>query len=181
LFGLAARWKRSRADPLAQLAHAIEALGEEDRRLGDESARVEQLRLSGAQELHTICRGFIEALNLKLSRPALLLDPGEYSAATYNDGVPCLFQINLRGRLLQLEFCATEELYSTEEFRLPYVLYGTVRSFNQDFLDHNTVDEKSIYYCPKGEYGHWYYFDSRTYGNGLLTQDFFIAAMAQLL
>ncbi|MDQ1470087.1 MAG: hypothetical protein QOJ99_1567 [Bryobacterales bacterium] len=60
---------------MAQLALAIEALGEEEKRLVDESARVEQLRLSGAQELHTICRGFIDALNLKLSRPALMLDP----------------------------------------------------------------------------------------------------------
>jgi hypothetical protein len=177
------RWKRNRTDPLAALAAAVEALGEEDRRLADESARVERLRICGAQELHTICRGFTEALNQKLSRPALLLDPGEYSAATYNDGVPSLFQINLRGRLLQIEFRATEELYSSEEFRRPYVLYGTVRSFNQEFLDHNTVNEKSIYYCPdrNRDHGRWHYFDCRTYGTGALTRDFFVAEMAQLL
>jgi hypothetical protein len=56
-----------------------------------------------------------------------------------------------------------------------------VRSFNQEFLDHNTVDEKSIYYCPDGDHGHWYYLDSRTYSTGVLTQSFFIAAIAQLL
>jgi len=139
------------------------------------------LRLAGAEQLHTICRDFTEALNQKLSRPSVLLDPGEYSGTTYNDGAPCLYQINLRGRLLQIEFCATEQLCSSEEFRLPYVLYGTVRAFNQDFLDHNSVDEKSIYYCLEGRQGNWHYFDHRTYGTGVLRLDFFIAALAQLL
>jgi hypothetical protein len=163
------------------LANAIEALGEEDRKLVDETARVEKLRVCGADELYATCRGFIEELNRRLSAPALLLDPGDYSAATYNNAVPSLFQINLRGRLLQLEFSATEELFSSEEFRRPYVLSGTVRSFNQDFLNQNMVDEKAIFYCPAGDTGEWHFYDSRTYGTGLVTQDFLIAAMSQLL
>lgn len=181
MFGLAARWKRNRPDRLTQLALAIEALGEEDRKLADQSNRAEQLRMRGAADLYAICRSFIEALNRKLSKPALILDPVDYSAASYNDGVPGLFQINLRGRLLQLEFSATEEHVSREEFRRPYVLIGTIRSFNQDFLDHNIVDEKAIFYCPEGERGRWHYVDSRTYGTGILTQDLLVATMKQLL
>jgi hypothetical protein len=181
LFGLAARWKRRRPDPIAQLAKAIEALGEEDQRLSDERARVEQLRVSGANGLYRICRAFIEEINGRLSRPALVLDPGDYSADTYNDALPCLFQINLRGRLLQIEFSATEELRSSEDFRSPYVLHGTIRSFNQDFLEHNIVHEKAIFYCPEAGAGCWHYFDNRTHSTGLLTQEFLINAMAQLL
>jgi hypothetical protein len=147
----------------------------------DDSARVEQLRVTGALELHRICQAFTEALNARLSQPSLILDPGEYPPSSYNDGTPCLFQINLRGRLLQIEFSASEELYSTEEFRLPYVLSGTIRSFNQEFLDHDSVDEKAIFYCADGNGARWHYFDSRTHVAGVLAQDFFVAAMTRLL
>lgn len=178
---MAARWKRNRLDRLARLAQAIELLGDHDRDLVDRSSRVDNLRVRGATELHSICRTFIAALNGKLSLPSVVLDPGEYSADSYNDGVPGLFQINLRGRLLQIEFEATEELYSREDFRRPYVLFGSVRSFNQDLLDHNTIGEKAIFYCPESDAGSWYYFDSRTYRTGLLTQDFLVAELHQLL
>lgn len=156
-------------------------LGERDQNLMDESTRVDRHRIAGAVELHGLCREFTEALNAKLSSPAVVLDPPEYGAEQYNDGVPGLFQINLRGRLLQLEFEATEELYSKEEFRRPYVLFGTVRSFNQDFLVHNTVGEKSIFYCPEGAGGRWYFFENRTYDTGEVNTDFFIGELQELL
>jgi hypothetical protein len=178
---LAAKWKRNRPDRLDRLAQAIELLGDHDRNLVDESARAGRLRIRGATELHAICQAFIGALNEKLSKPAVLLDPSEYSEDRYRDGAPCLFQINLRGRLLQLEFEATGELYSREDFRRPYVLSGAVRSFNQELLDHNTIGEKAIFYCPEKEDGYWYYFDSRTYRTGRLTQDFLIAELQKLL
>lgn len=181
MFGLAARWKRNRPDRLTELARAIESLGERDRSLVDETAHVDRLRIKGATELYSICRAFIDALNSRLSRPSVILDPPDYSADHYNEGVPGLFQINLRGRLLQLKFEATEELYSRDDFRRPYVLYGAVRSFNQDLLDHGTVDEKAIFYCPEGEDGRWYYFDARTYRTGELTQEFFITELQHLL
>ena len=181
MFGLAARWKRKRPDRLTRLARAIDLLGERDRNLVDESARVDRLRVQGATELHSICRAFIDALNGRLSKPSVILDPADYCAERYNEGAPGLFQINLRGRLLQIRFEATEDLYSREDFRRPYVLYGAVRSFNQDFLDHNIVDEKAIFYCFEGERGRWYYFDTRTYRTGQLTQDFLVAELEQLL
>lgn len=181
MFGLAAKWKKNRPDRLDRLARAIEAIGAEDQRLVDESVRVERLRLLGAGELHAICRGFIESLNARLTRPDLVLDPGDYRADRYENGAPGLFQINLRGRLLQIEFQPTDDLWSSEDFRRPYILFGIVRSFNQDYLDRNTVDEKAIYYCPDGETGRWHYFDSRTYSTGALTQDFLVDEMERLL
>ena len=181
MFGSAARWKRTRPDRLTRLARAIDLLGERDQNLVDESARVDRLRIRGATELHAICRAFTEALNGRLSKPSVMLDPADYSAQRYSDTAPGLFQINLRGRLLQIRFQATEEPYSREDFRRPYVLHGAVRSFNQDFLDHNTVDEKAIFYCTEEEDGRWYYFDTRTYRTGQLTQDFLVAELEQLL
>jgi hypothetical protein len=181
LFGLAAKWKWRRPDPLDRLADSIEAIGERDRKLVDESARADRLRKEGAMALYALCRRFVAALNGKLAEPALLLDPPDYDAGNYQDDGPNLFQINLRGRLLQIEFAATEELYSTEEFRLPYVLEGAVRSFNQELLDRNTLDEQAIFYCPKEAAPRWYYFDYRTYGTGVVTADFLAAEMQHLL
>jgi hypothetical protein len=138
------------------------------------------LRERGAKELYEICRDFVDALNEKLSSPSLSLDPAEFAAENYT-GTPCLFQINLRGRLLQIEFSPTEELTSTEDFRRAYILSGAVRSFNQDFLVYHTIDEKGLFYCPEGDGGRWHYFDSRTYGAGALTKDFLAHEMRRLL
>lgn len=181
MFGLAAKWKARRRNRLDRLAQAIEAIGARDLQMVDEAARVDELRRRGVAELYRICRTFVGALNGKLSAPVLLLDPADYSAANYNDAGPNLFQINLRGRLLQLAFEATGELYSTEDFTLPYVLHGAVRSFNQDRLDRHTVEEQGIYYCPAGDNAHWYYFDRRTWRTGRVNEDFLAAEMERLI
>jgi hypothetical protein len=110
-----------------------------------------------------------------------VLDPVAFNERNYNDGGANLFQINLRGRLLQLEFAATNELYEEDDFRRPYILRGSVRSFNQDFLDHGGIDEQMIFYCPDSDAAHWYYFDGRTYRTGLLSEDYLVAEMEKLL
>jgi hypothetical protein len=166
---------------LSRLAKAIEAIGEHDRKLIDESARVDRLRAQGAVDLHEICRKFVDKLNAKLSDPAVVLDPPVFSADHYNDGGPNLFQISLRGRLLQLEFEATDELYSRDDFRQPYVLRGSVRSFNQDLLDRHGVEEQMIFYCPGNGQAFWYFLDSRTYHTGRVSEDYLISEMEQLL
>jgi hypothetical protein len=164
-----------------RLAESIEAISGRDRQLVDESARVDRLRTKGAAGLHAICRGFVEALNGRLTEPALLLDPPDYRENTYRDSGSNLFQINLRGLLLQIEFEVTDELYSTEEFRRPYILQGAIRSFNQDLLDRNTMDEQTIFYCPGEGEGKWYYIDSRTYRTGVVTPDFLASEMQRLV
>ena len=92
-----------------------------------------------------------------------------------------LLQINLRGRLLQLEFHATEDLTSTDDFRMPYVMRGSVRSFNQELLDSNRLDEQMIFYCPKGDSARWHYFDHRTYRTGELDREYLGSALERLI
>jgi hypothetical protein len=181
LFGLAAKWKKRRPDRLGRLADAIEAIGERDRKLIEESTHVDHLRSRGAMELYGVCRSFVDRVNARLSAPAILLDPPSFVERNYNDGGPNLFQINLRGRLLQLEFEATDELYESDDFRRPYVLRGAVRSFNQDSLDNNGVDEQMIFYCPDQNTVRWYFLDGRTYRTGLLTEDYLVSEMERLL
>ena len=168
---------------LDRLAKAIEARAGDDQRLLDESAHVDSLRERGAGELHMICRQFIDELNTRLKEPALLLDPPAWMPENFIDPGPNFFQISLRGRLLQIEFAATEELYSTEDFRRRYVLRGGVRSFNQDLLEHDTVDEQLIFYCPEedGPGATWFFFDARTYRSGPLSLDYLANELERLL
>jgi hypothetical protein len=180
LFGLAARWKRSRPDRLTRLARAIEEIGERDRKQIEESAHVELLRARGAAELHGICRAFVDKVNGRLSEQAIMLDPPSFSEEHFDDGHN-LFQINLRGRLLQIEFEATDELYESDDFKLPYVLRGSVRSFNQDLLQHNTVDEQLIFYCKTADGAEWHHFDERTYRTGRLGEHYLISEMERVL
>ncbi len=165
---------------MTRLARAIEAIAERDRKLIEESAHVDQLRSRGAVDLHGICRVFIDKVNGRLPEEAVLLDPPSFTESDFEEGHN-LFQINLRGRLLQIEFAATGELYENDDFKRPYVLRGTVRSFNQDLLEHNTVDEQMIFYCPGGEGAEWYFFDERTYRTGRLGEDYLITEMERLL
>jgi hypothetical protein len=178
---LDAKWKRKPPDRLSRLAKAIEAIGERDRMQVGESTRVDRLRAQGAVDLHEICRKFVDNINAKLSEPAVLLDPPVFSPEHYSDSGANLFQISLRGRLLQLEFEATEELYSRDDFRQPYVLRGAVRSFNQDLLDQHGVDEQMIFYCPQNGNAAWYFLDGRTYRSGRVSEDYLISEMERLL
>lgn len=178
---MGARFRKNRPDRLTRLASAIEALGARDQKLIDESKKVEQLRVQGALELHGICRRFVDDVNAKLSQPAVLLSPGTYSGERFDDTGSNLFQINLRGRLLQMEFGATDELFEHDDFRMPYILRGAVRSFSQEFLDSNSIDEQMIFYCPGEGEPVWHFFDGRTYRTGRFGIEYLTSEMERLL
>ena len=131
--------------------------------------------------LHDICREFIEAVNHRLSLPALVLDPPEFAVEKFQDPGANLFQINLRGRLLVIEFKSTEEPLSTDDFRRPYILEGSIRAVNQDLLDHHQVSEKSLFFCPSGSHGNWYFVDHRSYRTGRLSPDLLADELHRLL
>jgi hypothetical protein len=177
-------WKRHSQDRLTRLAQAIDAVAERDQKRVDESSLVDELRVEGAACLYKICREFVDHLNGKMSQPALILDPPEWNAESFREDGSNLLQISLRGRLLQFEYSATDEPYSTEDFRHRYVLQGGVRSFNQNFLEQDTVDEQQIFFCPHDGHltkGVWHFFDARTYRTGLLNMDYLAAELERLL
>jgi hypothetical protein len=178
---LAVKWKRRSPDRLGRLAQAIEAIAGHDQKLIDENSLVDSLRREGAAGLHLLCREFVDDLNARLTRPSLVLDPPEWDPVNFDEDTPNLFQISLRGRLLQLEFAATDEAFSTEDFRHRYTLRGGVRSFNQDFLEQDTVDEQQIFYCHTETGDAWHFFDARTYRTGRLSVDYLAAELERLL
>jgi hypothetical protein len=116
-----------------------------------------------------------------LSEIELDFPPEEYRPDTFQDAGLNLFQINARGRILQLEFEATPELISTEDFRVPYILAGTVRCFNQELLERDLIEEQLLFYTVEKSRSLWRFFDARTYRSGPFDADYLAGLMEQLI
>ena len=166
---------------LKRLAKEIEALAEKDETLLRRTRDIAVLRRRAATELHALCAGFVNSVNHLLHRPEVELDPIDYPEESFHDDLPNLIQINIRGRILQAEFEATPDLFSTEDFRVPYILSGAVRAFNQALLDKDLIEEQLIFYTVEKDKTMWRFFDARTYRSGNLDQEYLIGLMEQLL
>lgn len=168
-------------DRLKKLADAIEALAEKDSALIQKTLTIAALRRRAAVELHSICGAFARDLNRRLSSTQLEFDPPEYAPEAFQDIGVNLLQINVRGRILQIEFASTPETISTENFRVPHILEGSIRCFNQEFLDQAVIEEQFIFYCLEKKQNLWRFFDARTYRSGPFDQEYLISLMEQVV
>ncbi len=166
---------------LKRLAKEIDALAEKDDLLLRHTRDIADLRRRASVELYSVCSSFVNAVNRLLSEPQMALDPPEFREENFQDEAPNLIQINVRGRILQVEFEATPESISTEDFRVPYTLSGAVRAFNQALLDKDLIEEQLIFYTLEKQKSMWRFFDPRTYRSGELDQEYLIGLMEQLL
>jgi hypothetical protein len=166
---------------LRRLAQAIEALAEKDERALRQARETDTLRRRAAAELYTICASFVDAVNQLLPEPLVVIDPPAFPLDRFIDHSHNLIQINVRGRILQVAFEATPEPVSTEDFRIPYTLGGTVRAFNQALLEKDLIEEQLIFYTVERHQTMWRYFDARTYRSGAFDRDYLIVLMDQLL
>jgi len=166
---------------MKRLAHDIEALAEKDEGLLRRSREMEQVRRAAATELHTICRDFVNSLNRLMAKPELVLDPPQFSEAVFQDEAINLIQIGVRGRILQVAYAATPELLSTEDFRIPYTLAGSVRAFNQELLSKDLIEEQLLFYTVEGDRKMWRFFDPRTYRSATFDQEYLVSLMEQLI
>jgi uncharacterized ferredoxin-like protein len=166
---------------LRRLAKDIEALAEKDETLLRRTRDIAALRRAAAVELHAVCYSFVQGVNRLLARPAVELDPPDFREENFRDDLPNLIQINVRGRILQVEFEATPELVSTEDFRIPYTLSGAIRAFNQALLDKDLIEEQLIFYTVEKDKSMWRFFDARTYRSGSLDREYLIGLMEQLV
>jgi hypothetical protein len=166
---------------LKRLAESIDALAEKDESQMRYTRDISALRLAAAAELHAICAGFVHEVNGLLSRGVVSLDPPEFSSAGFREESPNLLQINVRGRILQVEYTSTAELSSTEDFRIPYTLEGFVRAFNQALLDKDLIEEQLIFYTLEKSGNMWRFFDARTYRSGEFDQAYLIGLMEQII
>ncbi len=166
---------------LKRLAESIDALADKDERAIDHAREIADLRRLAATELHGICTGFVDRLNGLLTRGLVVLDPPVFSEDSYRDTSPNLIQMNIRGRILQVEFRGTPELVSTEDFRIPYIISGSVRAFNQVLLDRDVVEEQLLFYTLERRQRMWRFFDARTYRSGPFDQDYLVSLLEQLV
>ena len=166
---------------LKRLASSIEALTRKDEILLERARQVALLRRAAAVEIHTVCRQFVASLNQLLAATTVVLDPAEFPEAAFLEDTPNLIQINVRGRILQVGFSATQDLQSTEDFRIPYTLEGSVRAFNQELLDKERIEEQLIFFTLEKKGGMWRFFDARTYRSGPFDQEYLISLMEQLI
>jgi hypothetical protein len=190
LIGVRAKWsfrtpaaggEHPKNDRLRKLAANLDALTHRDRNAIERAREIDSLRRQAALELHGICGSFIHRLNALLQQTALDFDPEDYTADRFRDGGVNLFQLNAQGRILQIEFESTAEITSTENFRVPYILEGAVRGFNQQLLEKQLIEEQSLFYTLEKTRNLWRYFDARTYRSGVVNVDYLTGLMEQLL
>jgi hypothetical protein len=163
------------------LAGHIEALAGNDEKLFRRTREILGLRRTAAVALHRVCLGFVASLNRLMAASRISLDPAEFSESTFREDAPNLIQIGVRGRILQVAFEATPELVSTEDFRVPYTLAGSIRAFNQELLDKDLIEEQLIFYTLEKGGNLWRFFDARTYRSGPFDEDYLVALMEQLV
>ena len=166
---------------LERLAHSIEGLAEKDERRRSELLEMRGVRRRAATEIHAICAELVASLNRLLERAEVTLDPSAFPEEALREGDPNLIQINIRGRILQIEFTAPAEMVATDEFRIPYTLKGSVRAFNQTMLDKDVIEEQLLFYTLEKEKKLWRFFDARTYRSGPFDQEYLVGLIEQLL
>jgi hypothetical protein len=166
---------------LKRLAENIELLAKRDETALSRAREIVELRHLAAHELHAICAGFVSEVNQLLAEPLMYLDPSGLAHDGFLEDGSNLFQINVRGRILQVEFRSTGELVSTEEFRVPYTLEGTVRAFNQSLLDKDLIEEQLLFYTLESRRQMWRFFDGRTYHSGPFDREYLISLMEKIV
>lgn len=166
---------------MRRLAERIDALAEKDERLIERAREIDELRRRAALALHGVCADFVREMSQFLSKTELKLDPPEFQLDTFDDNRPTLIQINARGRIVQVGFAATNELMSTEDFRVPYILEGAVHCFNQQLLEQDVVQEHLLFYCLERTGSLWRFFDERTYRSGPFDREYLLALLEQIV
>jgi hypothetical protein len=164
-----------------RLAQHIDVLAEKDESYLRHAREIAALRRTAAAGLYAICSGFVDSLNRLLARCEMVLDPPEFSPDAFQEDTKNLFQINVQGRILQVEFESAPELISTEDLRIPYTLQGVVRAFNQELLDRSLIEEHLLFYTLEKEKKMWRFFDVRTYHSGPFDQEYLASLMEQLI
>ncbi len=168
-------------DRLKRLAGSIDGLAAKDELALKQAREIAAARARAAATLHAVCAGFVNRLNKLLTNTRAVLDPPEYGEQNFRDDSVNLVQINVQGRIMQVEFESTPELISREDFRVPYTLAGSVRCFNQQLLDQDLMVEHLLFFCYEPARCYWRFFDERTYRSGPFDEAYLISLMELLV
>ena len=168
-------------DRLKRLAARLDRLAEKDERLIEDTRKVEAARRRASVQLHSMCLHLVRELNALVTRSRIELSPDTFSEETYRETGVNLFQINARGRLVQIAFEATDKLSSTEYFPSPYILQGAVRWYNQELLEGRGIEEEQLFLCWEERTGSaWRWLDPKTRRAGQFDADHVMGLIERL-
>lgn len=167
-------------DRMRKLARALDLVAEKDRQELARQQAIEKVRREAAVELYGICRRFVDELNGLMNEVKLELSPPVYGASNFHDSGPNLFQINLSGRLIQFHFKPTDTPTSTDNYRIPYTLEGSVASFNQQMIEHDEIRDQRLYYCLDRNGNGWRYQEGATGRHGVVDSDYLAVLLEKL-
>jgi hypothetical protein len=162
-----------------RLARQIDAASKSERFWVNDEA-VGELRRRAAAELHRICAELVSSVNRNLSDVAIELAPSGYAPETFRELGVNILEISSQGRQVQIAFAARSRLPSTEKFRVPYVLEGEVRAYNQKMLERFEILTFSLFYCIGEEVSGWRFYDWRTLRTGPANPVFLVDLMEAL-
>lgn len=164
-----------------RLAKKLDELPAKDEERIRQIREMELRQRLGAVELHELCLDLVHTLNSMLKKLRLEITPEVYNPDRIESENGLLFQINANGRILQVAVNSPENLITTEHFRIPYVLRGAVRSFNQESLERQEIQETPIFYCQEREDFAWVFMETRTRKTGPVDKDFLMDVLERLL
>jgi hypothetical protein len=162
-----------------RLARQIEATSKSEK-FSMDAGTAGELRRRGAAELHRVCAEFVSSVKKNLSEAEIELAPSAYSPEAFDAAGVNVIQISSQGRQVQITFAAGAQLVSTEKFRIPYVLEGEVRAYNQKMLERFQIVTFSVFYCVGEEVSGWRFYDWRTLRTGPVNQPFLVNLMEGL-
>jgi hypothetical protein len=90
-------------------------------------------------------------------------------------------QINAQGRVVQIAFEATREIFSTVKFRIPYVLEGEVRAYNQEMLERTQIRSQAMFFCLEENGNTWRYFEWLNGRTGAFDRDQLVSLLERLV
>ncbi len=166
---------------LQRLARGLETAVRKDAERIRREQQIVARRREAAFELYVICSNLVRNVNALCKEAKLELAPPEFSAESFHEAGPNLFQISVSGRILQIAFETTEPVVATENCPVPYTLEGAVRWFNQNSLETLGIREHQLFCCLEDDKLAWRWFDPQTHRSGLVDEDYLAERLEELL
>jgi len=179
--GINAQPQTTATQRLKKLARKLDELPAKDELRIRQAQELQQRQMEGGVRLYVLCKELVDDLNGVLKNLQIELTPREFHPETMESASGVLFQINASGRIVQLAIYPLEPSICTDHFRLPYVLRGAMRWFNQEYLERQEIQEQLLFYCVSSNEFSWRYLDPHSRKVGVVDQEFLAEALEQLL
>jgi hypothetical protein len=166
---------------LKKLARKLDELPAKDDLRIRQARELQERQMEGGIKLYALCKELVDDLNGVLKNIQIDLTPAEFNPDSMESASGVLFQINASGRIVQLAIYPLENSICTDHFRLPYVLRGAMRWFNQEYLERQEIQEQLLFYCISSNQFSWRYLDPHSRKMGMVDQEFLAEALEQLL